>query len=264
MRIAFIGGGRMAESIIGAMISTGAANPGDISVFDIVPARRELLAEQFRVTTPDTAAATVSGVHTVVLAVLPGNVQQVAADIADHLAPDALVLSIMAGVRIAEIAAHFPGCEKCARIMPNTLVGTGHGYSALHAGPGVGPAERATIDAILNALGQTVELPEDMFATFTAYCAAPSVFYVAAAAMIDAGVRAGFSRPIATAMTFENVVGAGLRAQAHPGHPFELLDAMTSPGGVTAEAVAAMHERGLPSAVMEAIAQAIAHSKTLG
>lgn len=264
MAIGFIGGGRMAESIISAMIDHEVAKPEDISVFDIVPARREYLAGEFSVKTPETAAETVAGAHTVVLAVLPHNVASVAHDVAGSIDSEALVLSIMAGVQLADLESKFTQNTKFARVMPNTLIGTGHGYSALKVGASVGDTDRAQISAILNSIGKTVELEEEMFAKFTAFCAGPAQVYMLANAAIDAGVRAGFSRPTARAMTLENIIGAGVRAQETGSHPFELMESMTAPGGVTIESVAAMHHEGFYSAAMESMDQSINLSEQLG
>ncbi|MEZ4617089.1 MAG: NAD(P)-binding domain-containing protein [Caldilineaceae bacterium] len=118
-KIAFIGSGAMAEAIIKGMLSRGLVTADQIVASDPVSARQTLMAETYNVQTTGDNNQAVTGANIVVMSIKPQAFAKVAAGLQGHLAADALVLSIMAGVpmkTLKEGLAH----EPIVRSMPNT------------------------------------------------------------------------------------------------------------------------------------------------
>src|SRR4030042_1191129 len=119
MRIAFIGGGTMAEAIISAVLSHKVAGPDEIVAGELLPARRDALRERHKIAVIADNREAVSGAAIVALAVKPHQIAAVAADLKGRLSPDQTVLSIMAGVTVATLQASLDHLA-VVRAMPNT------------------------------------------------------------------------------------------------------------------------------------------------
>ena len=120
------------------------------------------------------------------------------------------------------------------------------------------------IEAMFAALGQTLFIQESQFDAFTAFsCAGPAYIMHCIEGMIDAGVQSGFSRFDSRNMVLENFIGCGLLLQETDLHPFQQVDRMTSPAGVTIEGVAVLNESGLTGILMKAVKAALDRTKEL-
>lgn len=117
---------------------------------------------------------------------------------------------------------------------------------------------------MLNALGQTMYVTENMFETFTAFCCTgPIWFYKTVEALIDAGVYAGFSRAESRAMVIKNMLGVAQVLDATGAHPALKVDDMTSPAGVTIEALQVLHQERFTGALMTSVDAAVKKANSI-
>ena len=168
-KIVFFGGGPMGEGIMGGLIRGKVAEPKQITVSELLPARREYLEKTHGVlTTTDPAEASTADV--VILAVNPNQIPNVTKSLKTHLSKETIVISIACGVALATLEEQLGADKKILRVMPNTLIQSGNGYSAACINPNVNDDDKVIITTVLNALGQTMYVTENMFETFTAFC----------------------------------------------------------------------------------------------
>ncbi len=262
-KVSFIGGGNMAAAIIGGLVASG-TQPTDIEVVEInADARAQLAARHGVVTHADLSQARLHAL--VVLAVKPQTLPGVAAALASRLAGH-LVISIVAGVRVADLARWLGGHRRIVRTMPNTPAMVGAGITALYAGPRVDAAGRSRAEAILRAVGTAVWVPEEsqLDAVTAVSGSGPAyVFYFMEALEAAAG-REGLAPEVARQLALQTFVGAARLALESGEEPATLRARVTSKGGTTERGIAALENADVPDAVAQAVAAARRRSEELG
>lgn len=263
-KIIFCGGGNMAEGIIRGLIEKGAAKAEDITVNELNPARCDYLTQTYGVTALVDAAEVMKSADVFVIAVIPKVVPIVTQNIKKYMKTDALILSIAAGVMIETIEGYVGNDKKVVRIMPNTLIQSGNGHSAVYTNANIEEKDKEYITGFLNALGQTMYIREDMFGAFTAYsCSGPMWFYKTVEALIDSGVYVGFSRAEARNIVIKNMMGVAQILEMTGDHPTERVDEMCSPGGVTIEGFKVLQQKGLSACLMDSIDAAVKKANSI-
>ena len=155
MKVAFVGGGNMADALIGGMLEAG-FSANDIDVLEIDIARGAELSERYRVRAHAAPGAWLSAAEVIVLAVKPQQMRAAVDSIKPHL-KQPLVLSIAAGVRATTIA-RWIGSDRIVRAMPNTPALIRAGISGVAALAGVNTEQKATAERILKAVGEVIWL----------------------------------------------------------------------------------------------------------
>lgn len=253
-KIVFCGGGNMAEGILRGLLRNETAAPSDITVKELLPARCEYLKETYGVTAVTSADEAIKAADIVIIAVTPQFVPLVASEIKPLINEKTLVISIAAGVTIETVENHVGNEHKVVRVMPNTLNQSGNGYSAACMNANCDEQDKETVTDVLNALGQGMFIKEEMFNTFTAFCnVGPLWFYKTVETLIDAGVYVGFSRQDARKMVLKNMLGVVGVLEATGEHPAVKVDQMTSPGGITIEALKVLEDKGFSSALLDSV-----------
>ena len=259
MKVGFLGAGVMAEAMLRGLSGSGAV----LLASDPDPSRRALVESECGTRALADNRALVAEAMLVVLAVKPQAAPAVLAEIGPHLQPDQTLLSIVAGLRLAVIAAAIPAEIGLIRAMPNApaLIGAGITGVAL-AGRGMAGEELAR--AILAPLGRVVILPENLLDAVTGLSGSgPAYVALFAEALIEAGVKVGLSRQVATELAVQTLLGsAQLLAKGEP--PVSLRERVTSPGGTTAFGLHALERGGLRAAVIEAVTAATERATALG
>ena len=250
--IAFIGGGNMASAILGGLIAQGMA-PAQITVIDPGADQRAHLQTTYGVRTTDDVTAGCADADTVVLAVKPQVIAQVAERVAGAF-KGKLLISIAAGVSIARLEALF-GPMAIVRTMPNTPALLGLGATGSFANDRVDAAQRARAKIIVQAFGLSVVLPrEDLLDAVTAVSGSgPAYFYLLIEEMIRAGVSLGLTREDATALTLQTALGAASMAAQGDVPPEDLRRRVTSPNGTTHAAITSMQQDGFADMVSRAM-----------
>jgi pyrroline-5-carboxylate reductase len=199
----------------------------------------------------------------VVLSVKPQIWREAAAPVAPHLAPDAIVVSVAAGVSTADLASVF-GPRKIARVMPTTAAAIGQGTASVFAAD---PAARARAHALLEPVGTVVDLAdEDLMHAATAISgSAPAYLYAFVEALEAAGVAIGLPKEAAQALARSTTAGAAALMAQSGKDPAVLRAQVTSPAGTTEAALRVlMGEHGLTDLLRRAAAAAAARSRELG
>jgi pyrroline-5-carboxylate reductase len=264
-RIAFIGGGNMARSLIGALVRGG--TPADaIAVAEPNAELRALLARDFGVAVHDTALAAAAGAGVIVLAVKPQVMKAVCVELAASIAQaHPLLISIAAGIRIGQLAAWLGKELPIVRSMPNTPALIGAGATGMIANHAASAAQREQARAILGAAGTTVWIDdEDMMDTVTALSGSgPAYFFLLVEALEDAAVAQGLPRATARSLATQTCFGAGRMLVEDGEPPTVLRERVTSPGGTTAAALETFAAGNLRALVASAIAAATERGREL-
>ena len=265
MRIGIIGGGFMGEAFLRGILRARVAAPADIAIAEVVPARRIQLTEHGVRVTDDVESATI-GADVVLLAVKPQDIAHVAGSLQGALPRDCVLISIAAGVRLDDIR-RYSAHRAAVRVMPNLPAAIGEGAAVFYAAPEVTEAQRRHVDAILGAVAQAVvEVHDDdaLDLATAVHGSGPAYVYLFIESMIDAAVRMGMKRPDAQRLVLATVTGSARYAIESDLHPAALRNAVTSPGGTTAAALAELEAAGFRTAIDSAIEAAYERARELG
>lgn len=260
--ILMLGAGRMGGAMIEGWLAAGAFAASDLMIRDPEPGPAALAAEQSGavLNPPD---AELARARTVVLAVKPQVWRDAAPEVAPWLAAEAVIVSICAGVRTADIGREFAG-RPVARVMPTTAAAIGQGTASLYAED---PAARARAEALFEPLGAVVDLTDEaqMHAATAVSGSGPAYLYAFVEALEAAGMHGGLSGRDAKALARSTITGAAALLARTGDDPAELRRQVTSPGGTTQAALSVlMEEGGLPDLLRAAVAAAVRRSKELG
>jgi pyrroline-5-carboxylate reductase len=265
MKTGFIGGGTMAEAIIGAVLRGRVAAPEEIVVGEPLRRQREALAERYKVNVTSDNTKAARGAEVVVLAVKPNQFSAVAADLQGHLEPAQTVVSIMAGITLKRLRDELRHVA-VVRVMPNPPAQVGEGVCAWTATPEVDEAARKAVRRLLAAAGKEIAFDDERFidiATAVSGSGAGFVFLLMEA-FIDGAVHLGLPRATATEMVVQTFLGSARLAQQTGRPAAELRGLTTTPGGTTAEGILVLEEAGLRAAITEALIATFEKSRTLG
>jgi pyrroline-5-carboxylate reductase len=265
VNLGFIGSGVMAEAMISIILNQGLTTPEHMIASDPREERGEELAKRYGVTVTSNNREAAQAAQIVVLSVKPQVLPAVLADLGGAIAPEGLVLSIVAGARIGVIAEGL-GHSAIVRVMPNTPAQVGEGMSVWTATASVSDEQRLQAQSILQALGEEIYLEdEDYLDMATALSGTgPAYVFLFMEAMIDAGVHLGFSRRVARQLVLQTLRGSVEFARRSAAHPAELRNMVTSPGGTSAEALYQLEKGGFRTVLSRAIWAAYQKSKYLG
>ncbi len=265
MRLAFIGGGAMAEAMLKGVLAQKLARPEDVAVGEVVEARREALKERYSVRVTGDNKAAAGGADVVVLSIKPQNLTEALDSLNGALAPQQVALSIVAGARTGAIQAGL-GHKAVVRVMPNTPAQVGQGMSVWTASPEVSATGKDAAKALLKTLGEETYVADEKYLDVATAISGsgPAYVFMFIEALEDAGVYLGVSRDMARLMAVQTVLGSAALAKGSRSHPAELRAMVTSPGGTTAEALRVMEEGGFKATLLSAVVAAYEKSVALG
>ncbi|MBI2846238.1 MAG: pyrroline-5-carboxylate reductase [Chloroflexi bacterium] len=263
--IAFVGSGTMAEAMIKALLQQQLIPPKQVTASGPRQERGKELEEKYGIQTTVHNREAVEGRSLVVLTVKPQTLKQVLRELKGGIAPQGLVLSIVAGASTQVISQ---GLDHPAvvRSMPNTPAQVGKGMTVWTATPQVSEAQREQVRSILRAFGEEYYTDEeaqlDMATALSG--TGPTYVFMFMEALVDAGVHLGFPRRVAQQLVLQTVEGSAALARATALHPAQLRDMVTSPGGTSAEAIYQLEKGGLRTVLSKAVWAAHQKSKYLG
>ncbi len=262
MNITFIGGGNMATALIGGLLGKGQA-AGTIRVVEPQAQARARLAEKFGVACADSAAGPLGGA--VVLAVKPQQMRAVAKELRPRLTRE-LVISIAAGIRLADLQRWLGGHAFLVRCMPNTPALIGAGISGVYASAAVDAAQRSLAESILGAVGATLWVAdESQLDPVTAISGSgPAYVFYFIEALQRAAQEMGFSAADARKLAVETFVGTAKLAAQSPEEVALLRERVTSKGGTTERALASMDADQVQDRIVRALHAANQRAHELG
>ncbi|MGH7146509.1 MAG: pyrroline-5-carboxylate reductase [Nitrospiraceae bacterium] len=262
-KIAFIGGGQMAEAMISGLLSGQVCSAESIWATDPVAERRDRLKSQFGIRVGPANREAVTWADVIVLAVKPQTLPAVLSELGPIL--DALVISIVAGVTIRTIAEQACGAARVVRAMPNTPALVREGMTALAMGAGVSDEDVRLVRTIFEAVGLVVAVEERLMDAVTGLSGSgPAYVFQAIEALADGGVMMGLPRQTAELLAAQTVFGSARLVLESGVHPAQLKDRVASPGGTTIAGLHQLEQRGFRAALMAAVEAATTRSKELG
>ncbi len=263
-KIAFLGGGNMAEALIKGMLSADVAKSHQMIVADTSPARLDYL-KKYNINPAKSNQEAVREAEVVLLCVKPQVIDAVLAEIAVAADSSKLVISIAAGITIDRMEKVLTANPRIIRVMPNTPALVLSGAAGLAKGSNTTNEDMAVALEIFGAVGRAVVVDEKLLDAVTGLSGSgPAFVFTVIEALSDAGVKVGIPRPLALELAAQTVFGSAKMVLETREHPAKLRDMVTSPGGTT---IAGMHEleKGkLRAVLMNAVEAATNRSKELG
>ena len=254
MRLGFIGTGNMASAIIGGVIKHGIAKPEEIIGADVFAPGRERVQKQFGIQVTADNMEVVKNADVMVLSVKPQYYADVISQISGEIKENQIVITIAPGKTLQWLAEQFGKDVKIVRTMPNTPAMVGEGMTAACPNEFITDEDLAIVKTLLESFSMVEVVPEKLMDAVTAVSgSSPAYVYMFIEAMADAAVSGGLSRPQAYKFAAQAVLGSAKMVLETGKHPGELKDMVCSPAGTTIEAVRVLEERGLRSAVFEAM-----------
>ncbi|RZG74956.1 pyrroline-5-carboxylate reductase [Acinetobacter wuhouensis] len=259
--ITFIGGGNMAQALIGGLLSRGLPATR-ITVSDPVEKVRELLKEKDVHVTDDNVAA-IKDADIVVFAVKPQVLGTVLKPL-NGLFSNKLIISIVAGAEIKTIS-DLTGNNRIVRVMPNTPALVQTGAHGMYANTEVETKDRELATQVLASTGLTIWVgSEAQIDAVTAVSGSgPAYFFYMMESMIRAGKNMGLDEKVATALTLQTALGAAQMAITSSSAPSELRKNVTSPNGTTQAAIEVFDRAQISQNIQTALAAAQKRSQEL-
>ena len=278
VKLGVIGGGVMGSAIVSRLLAQGIYQPNEILISEPTLQQQELLQQQYGVgVTGDNNLAAIAPV--LLLAIKPQIFGKVVGALPQP-SPTQLIISILAGVSIAQLEQAFPvgvgdslplgtasqnENRAVVRAMPNTPATVGMGMTAISAGTHVSAAQLELATQLFQAVGEVVTVPESLMDAVTGLSGSgPAFVAIAIEALADGGVAAGLPRQIADKLALQTVLGTAQLLNESKLHPAQLKDRVTSPGGTTITGVTKLEQAGFRSALIEAVIAAARRSQELG
>ena len=264
MKITFLGGGNMANALIGGMLKQGFGS-SDITVIEPGSEARSKLSTTYAVACLEAAEQLVTAGDLLVLAVKPQQMKEAVVPLIGKLG-DAVVVSIAAGLDLETLARFLGGHRKIVRCMPNTPALIGAGITGLCPLPEVSKEECTAADRVLRAVGNTVWIADEgkMDGVTAISGSGPAYVFLFIEALQQAAADLGFTPEQGRQLAIETVQGAADLA-AQSSEPASVLrERVTSKGGTTAAALQTMAEKGVKEGIVAGVMAAEARGRELG
>ena len=255
----------MAAALAKGFVNAGLVSPDSLIGSDPVPAGREAFGKEVGCETTDSNADVLAKAKVVFLAFKPHQLDEATEAVRDQFDESHLVISILAGVRLAKLDAACGGRARLVRVMPNTPALVGEGACGYALGQAATAEDGELVKRLLSAVGVAYEVKERLINAVTGLSGSgPAYGYMIIEALSDGGVAAGLPRDISTRLAAQTMLGAAKMVLETGKHPGELKDMVCSPGGTTIEGAHELEEGGVRSALINAVRAATERAVELG
>jgi len=257
----------MGGAILSGLVASGIEVDGGIRAVNRTEAKAAALRSPGVLslateTDEDAMARALAGAKIVVLGVKPAGIPELLEEIAPMLEPDAVVVSIAAGVRLATMEALIP--NPVVRAMPNTPALVLQGVTGIAAGSRATASNLALAARVFETVGAVVVIPESQIDALSAISGSgPAYFYFFVEQLTETAVGLGFSESEARTLVEGTFMGSALLLAASGEDPAELRRRVTSPKGTTERAIAVFEEADLAALYRKAADAAIARAEEL-
>jgi pyrroline-5-carboxylate reductase len=263
--IVFVGAGNMAGALIRGLIGTGTVPADSVIAADPDQDRLRALETELEIRVTSDNAEAVKDATVVVLAIKPQVFAQVLPGLSAAVPPDALLISIAAGISTRIIERSFPDGSRVVRAMPNTPALVGAGASAIAGGTHATDDDLELAETLFRSVGIAVRVPEEQIDAVTGLSGSgPAYVFAMIEALRDAGAREGLPEETALQLAAQTVFGAARLLLDEKEAPEVLRDRVTSPGGTTRAGLDALAAAGFADAIMGAVRAATRRSVELG
>ncbi|RDV83560.1 pyrroline-5-carboxylate reductase [Ammonifex thiophilus] len=265
LKVGFIGGGAMGGALATGLVRSGRVAPEQVLVSDVCAERLAELSRVLGIKTLSDNRFLAREADIIVLAVKPDQIRPVLEEIADLVHPGQTLISIAAGVPLAELQRWVGKAVPVVRVMPNTPALVGEGASAYVLGSHAGSRDAGRAEALLSAVGRVVRVAkEELLDAVTGLSGSgPAYIYLVIEALAEGGVRMGLSWRDALLLAAQTVLGAAKMVLVSEEHPSVLKDRVMTPAGTTVEGLFVLEERGVRAAFIEAVKAAALRAEAI-
>jgi pyrroline-5-carboxylate reductase len=265
LRIGFLGAGKMATALARGWLSAGLIAADRLAASDPLSQARQAFQEVTGAKAVADSRQVVATTDLLVVAVKPQSLAALLSEVRATVNARHLVVSIVAGAPLRQLADALGPDRRLVRVMPNTPCLVGASASAYAAADTATADDVALVDRLLNAVGRAFRLPERLLDAVTGLSGSgPAFVYVMIEALSDGGVRMGLPRDVATALAAQTVLGSAKMVLETELHTGVLKDMVASPGGTTIAGLHALERGGLRGALMDAVEAATRRAAELG
>ncbi len=263
--IGFIGGGVMGTAMIGGLLSKDLIPRENIVVADPYMEQGEKLVNKYGIRYTQDNMEACREADILVLSVKPQVMDRVMAPMRGRVDHVGLVLSIVASIKMQTMVSALLN-SRVVRSMPNTPAQIGQGMTVWCATHEVMERQHQQAAALLGALGEQLYVDDERLLDMATALngSGPGFVFLFMEAMIDAGVRMGFSHRDASRLVLQTLRGSINFAAESGEHPAILRNQVTSPGGTTAAGLYELEKMNLRTAVAEGIWAAYQRAVSLG
>lgn len=263
-KIGFIGCGNMGKAILGGLVASKLVPAENITVYNRSAKSVEAISQEFGSRGANSADEVAKEADVLIVGVKPNMMANILGEISDALKPNAIIVSIAAGVTLETLEFALKDGQKVVRVMPNTPALVNAGMSSITPNKQVSEDESALIVEIFSSFGRAEIVPEYLIHSVVGVSgSAPAYVFMFIEAMADAAVLGGMPRAQAYQFAAQAVMGSAKMVLETGKHPGELKDMVCSPGGTTIEAVKVLEQKGLRAAVMDAMQRCMAKSEEM-
>ncbi len=263
--VGFLGAGQMATALAKAWTAAGLLDLKHSLAGEPNPAARQAFTAATGLRAVPTNAEVVQGSQIVVVAVKPQVLAAALSEVRGYLTANHLVVSIAAGVTLAQLAGHLGSETRVVRVMPNTPCLVGASATGYAVGPAVLPGDGEVVAKLFGSVGVALAVPESQLDAVTGLSGSgPAYVYMMIEALADGGVRAGLPRDTALKLAAQTVYGSAKMVLETGAHPAALKDAVASPGGTTIAGIHALERGAFRASVMNAVEAATNRASELG
>ncbi|MBN2158975.1 MAG: pyrroline-5-carboxylate reductase [Spirochaetes bacterium] len=261
--IGCIGAGNMGSAIVSRLAAGGDSRI--LTVYDIDARKAADLARAGGIAQSESLESLVRASEILIVAVKPDTVGIVLDAVRESISPDAIVVSIAAGVSIGAMEKALGPSAKIVRVMPNTPAMVGEGMSVLSHNRNVDTASLREVEGIFSQIGRVIVLPEKLMDAVTGLSGSgPAYVFTFIQALADGGVKLGIPRDKALILAAQTVLGSAKYILESGEDPMSLRGRVTSPGGTTIEGIHVLERCGFAGIVMDAVEKAAQKSQKLG
>lgn len=264
MKIGFVGCGNMGSAILEGILSSGKGDASKIMVSTKSEASAQRIKDKYRVLVSLDNKEVAEFADTLFLAVKPQFYPEVIAQVKDVVKKETLIVSMAPGKSLEWLEEQF-GCEhKYIRTMPNTPAMVKEGMTGMCASSLVTEEEKEAFIDLCKGFSRMEVVSEHLMDVVTAVSGStPAYVFMFIEAMADAAVAGGMPRSQSYTFAAQAVLGSAKMVLETGKHPGELKDMVCSPGGTTIQAVRVLEEKGLRSAVIEAMEKCLDISRQM-
>jgi pyrroline-5-carboxylate reductase len=262
-KIVFLGAGRMASAMVSRLIRKGIAAPSDLVCIGGSGVTAAALSSRRGIGLARSLSDLPADADLLVVAFKPQQLASADPGLAGYSAGK-LVISVLAGRTIERLSKVFPSARNIVRCMPNTPARIGAGITGWCARHELAGADKAAVESLLGAMGQSVEIPEGRMDALTGVSGSgPAYVFEFAAALRDGGVAAGLDLATAEKLANETILGAACLLARAKTSPEALRDEVVSPKGTTFAALQKLSAGGFRDLIREAVLAAKARAEEL-
>lgn len=258
MNIGFIGTGNMATAMIKGIFNSKTFKANSIFAFDIDSLKLKQCAEKFGINSADSANELAQKCGVIFIAIKPADFPKLLKELDESLkANNPLIISIAAGTSLDYISSFLSYTPALVRIMPNINATVGEAMTAYctNGKPDAGQIE--LVEKLCSSFGEVMALDEKYFPIFGVIAgAAPAFAYMFIDELARAAVKLGMNKKQALQIAAQTVLGSAKLVLESDEHPYELIDRVCSPGGITIQGITALQEFGFSNAITQAVERA--------